>query len=119
VFSRIHVDDLAAGVLAGLDAPPGAYNLADDLPAPADAVASYAARLLGLPEPPLVPLESLSPAARAFHAENRRVANGKATRVLGWSARYPDYRFGLRAVSAMASPTAASAAPPAARVVQR
>ena len=119
VFSRIHVDDLAAGVLAGLDAPPGAYNLADDLPAHADEVACFAARLLGLPEPPLVPLASLSPAARAFHAENRRVANGKAKRVLGWSPRYPDYRLGLRAVSAIASPTPASPAPPAASGVQR
>lgn len=119
VFSRIHVDDLAAGVLAGLDAPPGAYNLADDRPAHADDVARFAAHLLGLPEPPLVPFASLSPAARAFHAENRRVANGRAKRVLGWAPRYPDYRFGLRAVSAMASPIAASAAPPTASVVQR
>lgn len=119
VFSRIHVDDLAAGVVAGLDAASGAYNLADDLPAHADDVARYAARLLGQPEPPLVALADLSPAARAFHAENRRVANGKAKRVLGWAPRYPDYRLGLRAVSAMASPTAASAAPPTASVVQR
>jgi hypothetical protein len=119
VFSRIHVDDLAAGVVAGLDAPPGAYNLADDLPAPADEVARFAARLLGLPEPPLVSLAALSPAARAFHAENRRVANGKARRVLGWAPRYPDYRLGLRAVSAMARPTPANAAPPTASAVQR
>ena len=119
VFSRIHVDDLAAGVVAGLDAAPGAYNLADDHPAPADAVACFAATLLGLPEPPLVPLASLSPAARAFHAENRRVANGKAKRVLGWSPAYPDYRLGLRAVRATTSPTPAKAAPPAASGDQR
>ena len=119
VFSRIHVDDLAAGVMAGLDAPAGAYNIADDRPAHADAVACFAAALLGLPEPPLVPLASLSPAARAFHAENRRVATAKAKRILGWTPLYPDYRFGLRAVSAMASPTAANAAPPTASVVQR
>lgn len=119
VFSRIHVDDLAAGVWAGLDAPPGAYNLADDLPAHADIVACFAAALLGIPEPPLVALASLSPAARAFHGENRRVATAKAKRVLGWTPRYPDYRAGLRAVSAIPSPTAASAAPAAASVVQR
>ena len=119
VFSRIHVDDLAAGVVAGLDAPAGAYNLADDLPVHADHVACFAAALLGLPEPPLVPLASLSPMARSFHAENRRVATLKAKRVLGWTPSYPDYRAGLRAVSAMASPTPASTAPPAASGVQR
>ena len=119
VFSRVHVDDLAAGVLAGLDAPAGAYNLADDLPAPHDAVIGFAADLLGLAPPPVVSLDRLSPMARGFHAENRRVANGKARRVLGWAPRYPDYRAGLRAVSAMTSPTAASPAPPAASDVQR
>ena len=119
VFSRVHVDDLAAGVVAGLDAPAGAYNLADDLPASHDAVIEFAAALLGRAPPPIVPLDQLSPMARGFHAENRRVANGKARRVLGWAPRYPDYRAGLRAVSAITSPTAASPAPPAASGVQR
>lgn len=100
VFSRVHVDDIAAGVVAGFAAPAGAYNLADDLPAPQDEVVAHAAALLGLPPPPVVPLEALSPAARAFHAENRRVANGRAKRVLGWRPRYPDYRAGLRALLA-------------------
>ena len=119
VFSRIHVDDLASGVVAGLDAPPGAYNLADDRPCGADAVACFAAALLGLPEPPLVPLAELSPRVRGFHAENRRVATGKAKRVLGWAPLYPDYRLGLRAVSATTSPNPTSAAPPTASGVQR
>ena len=119
VFSRVHVDDLATGVIAGLDAPPGAYNLADDLPSSQDAVIAFAARLLGLPLPPVVALDSLSPMARSFYAENRRVANGRAARVLGWRPRLADYRAGLRAVSAITSPTAASAAPPAASPVQR
>ncbi len=98
VFSRVHVDDIAAGVVAGFAAPAGAYNLADDVPAPQDEVVAHAAALLGLPPPAIVPLDALSPAARAFHAENRRVANGKAKRVLGWRPRYPDYRAGLRAL---------------------
>ncbi|WP_341208372.1 NAD(P)-dependent oxidoreductase [uncultured Sphingomonas sp.] len=119
VFSRVHVDDLAHGVIAGFDAPAGAYNLSDDEPAAQDAVVSYAAQLLGVAPPPIVPLEQLSPAARGFHAENRRVANGKARRVLGWQPRFPDYRAGLRALSATTSPTAASAAPAAASNVQR
>lgn len=118
VFSRVHVDDIAHGVVAGFDAPAGAYNLADDLPASQNVVVEHAAALLGLPPPPFVPLDSLSAMARSFYTENRRVANGKAKRVLGWRPRYPTYREGLRAVSAITSPTPASAPPPAASGVQ-
>ncbi len=102
VFSRVHVDDIAAGVIAALDAPGGAYNLADDLPCSQNALIEEACRLLGLPPPPLLSLEEaqLSPMARAFYAENRRVANGKAKRVLGWRPRYPTWREGLRALTA-------------------
>ncbi|THD37521.1 MAG: NAD(P)-dependent oxidoreductase [Sphingomonas sp.] len=119
VFSRVHVDDIASGVIAGFDAPPGAYNLSDDLPAPQDVVIEFASALLGREPPPIVPLEALSPEAHAFHAENRRVANGKAKRVLGWRPAYPDYRFGLRALNAMTSPAAVSAAPATASPDQR
>lgn len=99
VFSRIHVDDIASGVGAAFDAPAGAYNLADDLPASQNAVIEEACRLLRAAPPPLRSLADadLSPEARAFYAENRRVANGKAKRVLGWQPRYPDFRSGLRA----------------------
>lgn len=119
VFSRVHVDDIVAGVLAAFDAGPGAYNLADDHPCSQDEVVEHAARLLGLPPPPLVTLDQLSPMARGFYAENRRVANGKAKRVLGWTSRYPDYRAGLRALNAMTSPTPASTAPAIASADQR
>ena len=57
--------------------------------------------------------------ARAFYAENRRVANGKAKRVLDWRPLYPDYRLGLRAVSATTRPDAANNAPPIASGDQR
>lgn len=121
VFSRVHVDDIVTGVIAGFDAPPGAYNLADDCPAPQSEVVAYACRLIGREPPPLLPIDAagLSPQARAFYGENRRIANGKAKRVLGWTPLYPDYRFGLRALSAMTSPAIASAAPPAASGDQR
>lgn len=100
VFSRIHVEDLTRGVIAGIEAPPGAYNVADDLPASQNAVIEEACRLLGTAPPPLQSLElaGLTPQARAFYAENRRVANGKARRVLGWEPRFADYRAGLRDV---------------------
>ncbi|WP_121116105.1 SDR family NAD(P)-dependent oxidoreductase [Croceibacterium ferulae] len=99
VFSRVHVADIASGVLAALAGPPGAYNLADDLPASQNAVIDEACRLLGRDPPPMQSLEEaqLSPMARGFYAENRRVANGRAGRVLGWRPAFPDYRSGLLA----------------------
>lgn len=102
VFSRAHVDDIASGVVAALtqDAPAGAYNLGDDLPCSGNAVTEHACRLLSLPLPPLESLEdaNLSDMARGFYMENRRVANGKAKRVLCWSPRYPTYVEGLAAL---------------------
>jgi nucleoside-diphosphate-sugar epimerase len=102
VFSRVHVDDIVSGVVAALvqDAAPGAYNLGDDLPASGNAVTEHACRLLGLEPPPLETLEeaNLSEMARGFYLENRRVANGKAKRVLGWSPKYPTYVEGLAAL---------------------
>ena len=102
VFSRVHVDDIVSGVLAAIstNAPAGAYNLADDLPASQNAVIEEACRLLGVAPPPLQSLEEagLSEMARGFYAENRRVANGKAKRLLGWHLKYPTYREGLAAL---------------------
>lgn len=99
VFSRVHVDDIVSGVLAAMtgDAPAGAYNLGDDIPASGNAVTEYACQLLGVKPPPMETLEeaNLSEMARGFYSENRRVANGKAKRVLGWSPKYPTYVEGL------------------------
>ncbi len=121
VFSRVHVDDIASGVVAGLSAPPGAYNLGDDHPCSQNEVIEFACRLLGVEAPPLLSIEAagLSTMARGFYAENRRVANGKASRVLGWRPAYRDYRAGLRALSAMTSPAITSTAPDAASGDQR
>ena len=118
IFSRVHVGDIVSGVIAGFDAPPGAYNLADNCPASQNQVVDYAARLLGLPPPHFVALDTLSPMARGFYAENRRIATGKAKRVLGWTPLYPDYRAGLRALRAITSPPSTNPAPPAASHVQ-
>ena len=121
VFSRIHVDDIVSGVIAGLEGPAGAYNLADDYPCSQNRVIEAACDLAGVPWPPLQSLEAanLSPMALAFYAENRRVANGKAKRLLGWTPAYPTYVEGLRAVSAMTKPAIVSAAPTPASTVQR
>ena len=100
VFSRIHVDDIIAAVIASFDGPAGVYNISDDLPAPQHEIVAHAARLLGLEVPPLQSLEEadLSEVALGFYAENRRVANGRAKRLLGWEPRYPDYKAGMQAL---------------------
>ena len=99
LFSRIHVDDIVSGVMASFDGPPGIYNLSDDLPCAQNRVIEAACDLIGRPWPPLQSLEAagLSPMARGFYAENRRVANGRAKRLLGWAPRFPTYAEGLRA----------------------
>jgi nucleoside-diphosphate-sugar epimerase len=99
IFSRVHVDDIVGGVIAGMSGPPGVYNLADDRPCSQNEVLAFGCALLGIVPPRMLSLDEadLSPAARAFYAENRRVANGKARRLLGWTPLYPDYRAGLAA----------------------
>ena len=102
VFSRIHVDDLAAALAASIAQPrPGAiYNLSDDAPASAATVTADAAKLLGVAPPPLEPFDEahLAPAARRFWSENKRVANARAKAELGWRPAYPTWREGLAAV---------------------
>ena len=104
VFSRIHVEDVAGVLAASMARPmPGAvYNICDDDPAPPEDVLSYAAQLLGLPEPPGVAYDQaeMTEMARSFYAENKRVRNDKIKRDLGYALRYPDYRAGLRGLLA-------------------
>ena len=104
VFSRIHVDDLASVLLASITRPrPGAsYNVCDDEPAAPEAVIAHAAALLGLPAPPLVPFEAagLSPMARSFWDDNKRVSNRLIKEELGVALRHPNYRTGLAAILA-------------------
>src|SRR5260370_8133239 len=96
VFSRIHVDDLASALIASIARPrPGAiYNVCDDEPAAPEAVIAHAAALLGLPPPPLVPFDeaaALSPLARSFWNDNKRVPNALINQELGATLRYPNY----------------------------
>lgn len=102
LFGRIHVDDIVRVVRAGIAKPDAGpvFNVADDEPAaPAD-VLTYAAELLGVEPPPAVTFEdaNLSPMARSFYADNRRVRNDRIKRELGVTLRYPTYREGLRAL---------------------
>ncbi len=115
VFSRIHVDDLAAALGLSLRRPgAGAlFNLCDDEPAAAEAVTACAAHLLGRPVPPLRPFEAaaLPPAALRFWGESKRVSNARAKAALGWRPAYPTYAEGLAAVlTAEAASQSSSAA---------
>ncbi len=102
VFSRIHVDDLAAGLVASIARPRAgaAYNLCDDEPAPNSQVVAHAAALLGMQPPPEIALADarLPPSAMRFYAESKRVSNARAKAELGWRPTYPTYREGLAAV---------------------
>ncbi len=97
IFSRIHVDDIVSAVRASCAAPPGVYNISDDQPASQNDVTEYACDLLGRDWPPLQSLEeaALSPMARGFYAENRRISNQKAKRAMGWLPTYSSYKQGL------------------------
>ncbi|MCX7268064.1 MAG: SDR family NAD(P)-dependent oxidoreductase [Sphingomonadales bacterium] len=120
IFSRVHVDDIVDAVRASFDGSAGVYNIADDAPASQNAVIEYACDLLQLEWPPLLSIEAagLSPMARGFYAENRRVANGKAKRLLNWQPRYAHYRLGLGACIATIRPSIANALPASASVDQ-
>jgi nucleoside-diphosphate-sugar epimerase len=102
VFSRIHVEDIAAVLMASMARPnPGVvYNVCDDNPAPPDEVIAYAAELLGVEPPPAVPFEQaqLSDMARSFYADNKRVRNDRIKNELGVRLKHPDYRSGLQAI---------------------
>lgn len=102
VFSRMHVNDIASALIASMIAPGehNLYNLADDEPAPPQDVIEYACALLGAEPPPLVPIEKadLSPMARSFYTDNKRVSNKRMKGALLPALSYPTYREGLKAV---------------------
>ncbi|WP_323770537.1 SDR family oxidoreductase [Antarctobacter sp.] len=104
VFSRIHVEDIAQVLRASITQPsPGAvYNLCDDAPAPPQDVIACAAEMLGMPVPPEVPFDEadMSPMARSFYGESKRVSNERIKKELGVTLRYPDYQSALAAILA-------------------
>jgi hypothetical protein len=103
-FNRIHVDDIAAALAAAIDRPHAGplFNLADDEAAPSAEVVAFAAELLGVPPPPVVPFAEagLSEMARSFWAENKRVSSRATWQALGVAPAFPTYRIGLAALHA-------------------
>ena len=102
VFSRTHVEDIAQVLAASIAQPaPGtAYNICDNDPAPPQDVIGHAAELLGAPVPPAIPFETaeMTPMARSFYAESKRVRNDRIKTELGVKLLYPTYREGLAAL---------------------
>ena len=99
VFNRIHVTDIAAAILAGIQRPNAGpiFNVTDDEPAPPQDVIAYAVEKLGLSPLPDVPFEQaeLSPMARSFYRDNKRVSNTRIKNELGVALSYPNYRVGI------------------------
>ncbi|MCB1496444.1 MAG: SDR family oxidoreductase [Bauldia sp.] len=101
VFNRIHVADIATTLAAAAARPATRiYNLADDEPAPPQDVVAYAAGLMGVAAPSAIPFDEaeLSPMARSFYGENKRVSNRRIKDELGVTLRHPTYREGLGAL---------------------
>ncbi len=106
VFGRIHRDDIAGALLAAIDQdlPPGlrVLNGSDDEPASSADVIGEAARLLGMTPPPVIAFADaeggMSPMARSFWSDSRRVRSAITQEALGRRWSYPSYREGLRAI---------------------
>ena len=98
VFNRIHVDDIGTTLAASIARPAArVYNVCDDEPAPPQDVVTYAAGLMGVEPPPEVDFETadLTPMARSFYSDVKRVSNARIRDELGIELRYPTYREGL------------------------
>lgn len=102
VFSRIHVDDISQVLISSIANPnAGAiYNVCDDLAAPPEDVIGYAAKLLDLPVPDSESWETaqMTPLAKSFYGDSKRVRNSRIKSELGVTLKYPDYRAGLNAL---------------------
>ena len=98
VFNRIHRDDIASAALsAACSNADGIFNITDDEPAPPQDVVAFAHELAGIPPPPEIDFETadLSPMARSFYGENKRVSNARSKAELGLAYAFPDYRTAL------------------------
>jgi nucleoside-diphosphate-sugar epimerase len=102
VFSRIHLADITAILEASIAKPNAgrAYSVCDDAPAPPQDVVSFAANLMGVSPPALQDFATaeLSPMARSFYGENKRIRNNRIKEELGVTLLYPNYRVGLSAL---------------------
>ena len=102
VFNRIHVADISRAIAAAFARTGCAvWNVADTEPAPPQEVIAYAAGLLGMEPPPLLPFgkAEMTPMAKSFYSDNKRVRNKRLLDALGGEMAYPTYREGLAALA--------------------
>ena len=78
------------------------YNLSDDEPAAPEDILTYAAQLLNMPIPPTVDFETadMTPMARSFYSECKRVRNDRMKTELGVTLKYSGYKEALDAILA-------------------
>lgn len=102
VLGRIHRDDIVGALRASMARPaPGTvYNVTDDEPAVPAEVVAYGCQLLGVEPPAEEAFETaeMSPLARSFYVDNKRVRNDRLKKELGYAFKYPTYRAGLEAL---------------------
>lgn len=99
VFNRIHREDIGTAVASAIkENARGIFNITDNEPSPPQDVVTYAHSLMGLEPPPEIEFEKadLSPMARSFYGENKRVSNEKSKDVLGMDYAWPDYKSALK-----------------------
>ena len=101
-FNRIHVEDIAGAVCAGLKKPwlAGIYNVTDDLPSPGADLIDEAVKLMGMPGLPEIHFNeaNLSTMAKSFYLESKKVSNEKLKKTLGYNLKYPSYVSGIRSL---------------------
>lgn len=94
--SRIHVEDLAAHIVAALlSGISGAWPVADERPCTSWEIARYCSDILGLPLPESVAPDEIHHTRRA----DRRVDGSAIRKALGITLLYPTYREGMQARS--------------------
>ncbi|MBM86035.1 MAG: NAD(P)-dependent oxidoreductase [Rhodospirillaceae bacterium] len=102
VFNRIHVDDITKILIASMARPDHTriYNVADTEACPSGDVIRHACFLLGVDPPAPIAFESaeLSPMARSFYSECKRLDTNRLTKELGVTLTHPTYREGLAAI---------------------
>ncbi len=99
VFNRIHCEDIGQAVALAMRKNIGeVFNITDDDPAPPQDVVIYAHELMGKTPPPEIDFETaeISPMARSFYGENKRVSNKKSKEILGLEYQWPNYRLSLK-----------------------
>jgi nucleoside-diphosphate-sugar epimerase len=97
-FSRIHVEDIANILSNSLTQfkKNEVYNISDDKPAPAEEIAMYGVKLLGVNKPKTIEINEIeSEMLRGFYKDSKKVNNKKMKEFFNYKLKYPTYIEGL------------------------